>query len=246
MTHQLIQHSSGVAEIVFSNPPANAHGIGDLDELAALLQETGRNQDIGVIVLRSEGKGFSAGGNMKEMLELDGHQGIIGQARSGYAASLAIAECAVPVIAAVHGYCIGVGVLLAAVCDIVVASDDASFLLAEIDFGATAGAIQAIGLMPEKRLRSAMYTAEKVMATELERYGSIHSIVPRDILSAAALEVAATIASKSPVSVRAMKASIDGSVARSVRDHYRAEISYTYELNMLGAAAEARKAFFEW
>ncbi|MBW8637343.1 enoyl-CoA hydratase/isomerase family protein [Hoeflea sp. WL0058] len=245
MTHKLIQHISGVAEIVFSNPPANAHGIGDLDELAALLQETEKNPDIGVIVLRSEGKGFSAGGNMKEMLELEGHHGIIGQARSGYAASLAIAECAVPVIGAVHGYCIGVGVLLAAVCDIVLASDDASFLLAEIDFGATAGAIQAIGLMPEKRLRSAMYTAEKVMATELERYGSIHSIVSRDDLSTTALELGETIAAKSPVSVRAMKASIDGSVARSIRDYYRAEISYTYELNMLGAAAEARKAFFE-
>ena len=243
MGYTSTKHPSGILEIVYSNPPVNAHGIGALDELSDLLENVARDPDIAVVVLRSEGRGFSAGGDMSEMLDLEGHDGIIGQAKSGMRASLAIAECAAPVIAAVQGHCMGIGVLLAAVADIVVASTDAYFVLAEIDFGATAGAIQAINLMPEKRLRAAMYSAEKVMASELERYGSMHAFVPREDLAAKAMEVAAGIAAKSAVSVRAMKASINGSVARSIRDNYRAEISYTYELNMLGIAEAARKAF---
>lgn len=231
-------------EIVFSHPPVNAHAIADLDELARILRGVEEGETASVVVLRSQGKGFSAGGDMKEMLELPGHDGIIGQARSGMKASLAIAECAVPVIAAVHGHCVGIGVLLAAVADLVVASKDASFTLAEIDFGATAGAIQAVGLMPERRLREAMFTAEPVRAFELAGYGTLNALVPNEDLVATARGLAERIAAKDRRAIRAMKASIDGSVARRIRHCYRAEISHTYELNMLGLAAAARAKFF--
>lgn len=244
MGHSIIEHSSGVMEVVFSNPPVNAHGIADLGELARILGQVETNDGVSVVILRSEGKGFSAGGDMKEMLGLPGHEGIIGQAQTGMKASLAIAECAVPVIAAVQGYCVGIGVLLAAAADIVVASQEASFTLAEIDFGATAGAIQAVGLVPERRLRTAMYTAEPVKAAELVTYGTIQALVPAGELVATARDLAERIAAKDRRSIRAMKASIDGSVARRIRDHYRAEISHTYELNMLGIAAAAREKFF--
>lgn len=243
MGHSIVEHPSGVMEIVFSHPPVNAHGIADLKELAGILAAVEANEAVSVVVLRSEGKGFSAGGDMKEMLDLPGHEGIIGQAHAGMKASLAIAECAVPVIAAVHGHCVGIGVLLAAAADMVVASDGASFTLAEIDFGATAGAIQAVSLIPERRLRAAMYTAEPVPAAELAAHGTILALVPADDLAATARDLAGRIAAKDRRSVRAMKASLDGSIARRIRDHYRAEISHTYELNMLGVAAAARARF---
>jgi len=243
--HRSIRHASGIMELVFSNPPVNAHGIEQLDELADLLGAVAREPAISVVVLRSEGKGFSAGGDMREMQALPGHEGIIGQANSGFRASLAIAECASPVIVAVHGFCIGIGVLLVGAADLVVASPDATFTLAEIDYGATAGAVQAINLMPEKRLRAAMYTSVSVEAGELQKYGTIHSMAETEDLPAAAMSVAGQIAAKPAQSVRAMKASIDGSIARRIRDLYRSEISYTYELNMLGVAAAARKRFFD-
>lgn len=244
MGYRSTVHDNGILELVFERPPVNAHGIPDLDELADLLDGVAGDKDIAVVVLRSQGKGFSAGGDMREMLDFPGHEGIVGQANSGFRASLAVAECAVPVVAAVHGYCVGIGVLLAGAADIVVASTDATFTLAEIDFGATAGAIQAINLMPEKRLRAAMYTGEKVEAAELQRYGSIHAIADANALPSLAIELAGKIAAKNVRSVRAMKASINGSIARCIRDHYRSEISYTYELNMLGVAAASREEFF--
>lgn len=236
-------HDNGILEIVFEHPPVNAHRIADLDELSKLLEAVRDEARISAVVLRAQGRGFSAGGDIREMMALPGHEGIIGQANSGFRASLAIAECAAPVIAAVNGYCVGIGVLLAGSADIVVASPDASFTLAEIDFGATAGAIQAISLMPEKRLRVAMFTGDTIPAEELKDFGSIHALAEPDHLPALAMDLASKIAAKDPRSVRAMKASLNGSIARRIRDHYRSEISHTYELNMLGVAAANRETF---
>ena len=139
-----------------------------------------RRPDVRAAVLRSEGRGFCGGGDLKEVQSLEGFAGILGQANGSYTASLALAECAVPVVAAVHQYCIGVGVLLAGAVDIVVSHADARFVLAEVDNGATGGAIQAVGLMPERRLRAAMFTCEPVLAAELAQYGGVYRLVDED------------------------------------------------------------------
>lgn len=235
----------GILEIVFSRPPVNAFQIDDLRRLATRLDAIADEPAVRVVVLRSEGRGFCAGGDLGEMERLAGFSGIVGQADGSYRASLAIAECAVPVVAAVHNYCIGVGVLLVGAADMVVAERSARFVLAEIDYGATAGAIQAAGLMPEKRLRSAMFTSEPVQASELMAYGSIHRLVDTGETAEAAMQAARDVASKSPAAIRAMKASINGSLPSRIRECYRREISYTYELNMLGEASRARRAFLE-
>jgi enoyl-CoA hydratase len=183
------------------------------------------------------------GGDVKEVQGLPGHEGILGQAHGSCAASVALHECAVPVIAAVHNYCIGLGVLLAGSCDIVLASEGTVFVLSEVDNGATGGAIQAIGLMPDKRLRAAMFTCEPVPAEELHGYGSILRIVPAADLVPAALDLAEKIATKPPRVVRAAKRAINGSVGRDIHGLYRQELSYTYELNMTDDAREARETF---
>ena len=181
----------------------NAFNIGDLHDLAARLRADRAPAEVHAVVLRSEGRGFCGGGDLKEVQGLDGFDGILGQASGSYKASLAMAECAVPVIVAVHRYCVGVGVLLAGAADIVVADEAARFVLAEVDNGATGGAIQAAGLMPEKRLRAAMFTCEPV-ARERARTAtaaSTASLPPSEVL-AGTLEVAAVIAAKPPVVVR--------------------------------------------
>jgi enoyl-CoA hydratase len=146
---------------------------------------------------------------------------------------------------AIHRYCIGVGVLLAGAADILIVDDQARFVMAEVDNGATGGAIQASGLMPEKRMRAAMFTCEPVWAEELGRYGSIYALVPEAKVFERAREVAAVVAAKSPTVVRLAKRSIDSSVGRDIRRSYRVELSYTYELNMLGEASRARQTFID-
>lgn len=237
------EHSDGVVELVIDTPPVNALTIADLQLLAEMLGSYLGRPRVNAVVLRGEGRGFVAGGDVKEVQRLEGHQGILGQASGSLAATVALHECAVPVIAAVHNYCIGLGVLLAGSCDIVLCARGTRFVLAEVDNGATGGAIQASGLMPDKRLRAAMLTCEPVAAEELERYGSVYAVVDAEDLRAAALDLASRIAAKPGRTVRAAKLALNASTGRPIRDRYREELSYTYELNLTGEAAAARNGF---
>lgn len=236
-------HESGVLEIIIDIPPVNAVDIAHLNELTDIVNSMNTRPEVHAIVLRSEGKGFVGGGDVKEVQRLPDHAGILGQAHGSCEVSVALHECEVPVIVAIHRYCIGLGVLIAGSCDVVLATHDTVFVLAEVDNGATGGAIQASGLMPDKRLRVAMLTCQPVHAEELHRYGTVYRLVDEDELRSAALEVAEVIAAKPPRVVRAAKQAINGSTGREIRDLYRQELSYTYELNLLGDAAEARGTF---
>jgi enoyl-CoA hydratase len=240
--HQRLS-DTGVLEIVLDIPPVNAIDIGSLNELIGILDGIESRDEVRAVLLRGEGRGFVGGGDVKEVQRLPGHEGILGQAHGSGAASVALHECAVPVVAAVHNYCIGLGVLLAGSCDVVLASTGTVFVLSEVDNGATGGAIQAIGLMPDKRLRAAMFTCEPVPAEELHGYGSILQVVPEGELVPAARAVAEKIATKPPRVVRAAKKAINGSVGRRIHDLYRQELSYTYELNLTNEAHDARETF---
>lgn len=240
------QHDDGVLELVLEHPPVNAFTIADLHTLAARLRAIDDQPDVRCVVLRAEGRGFCAGGDVKEVQALPGFEGILGQASGSQQASLAIAECAAPVIVAVHGYCIGVGVLLVGTADIVVAAIGTSFVLAEVDAGAPSGGAQALGLLPAKRLRAAMLTAEPVDAAELHAHGAIYRLVESDAVLSTAFAVAQVIASKSPAVVRRLKLSLNASSGvDNLRTRYRQELSYTYELNLMGEAHERRRSLLD-
>jgi enoyl-CoA hydratase len=243
MTVHEVRHDDGVAELVVDSPPVNAYGQAEIAALIGHLRSYADDLTVKAVVLRGEGRGFCGGGDVKEVQRLPGFEGILGQTRGSLNLSLAIAECPVPVIGAVHGYCIGLGVLVAGVCDILLAAPDTPFVLAEADNGATSGIAQAIGLMPEKRLRAAMFTCEPVDSAELHAFGSVLRLVPAGELPAAALAVASTIAAKRTNVIRGLKAAMAGTLGRDLRADYRQELSYTFELNISGEAAEARDDF---
>lgn len=239
-------HANGVAELVVHHPPANAYTIADLAQLSELLRSYENRDEVRVAVLRADGNGFCAGGDLKEVQALPGFEGILGQAKGSQDSSLAIAECAVPVIGCLHGYCVGVGVLLAGTCDVLVGRAATKFVLAEVDNGATTGGVQALGLLPEKRMRTAMFTCEPFDIAELHAYGSVYHVEPSVQATVdRAMQIAATIAAKTPRVVRAMKQSLNNTAARDLRTLYRQELSYTFELNMLGDASAARQTFLD-
>ena len=233
----------GRYDIVIDQPPVNAFSIGllrDLTEAVRALPEQAR-----VVVLRSQGRGFCGGGDVKEVQSLPGFEGILGHGRYSLDVSVAIEQCPVPVIAAVHGYCIGIGVLVVGVCDIIVAAEGCRFVLAEADNGAASGVIQALGLLPDKRMRAAMFTCEPFTAEEMHRYGSVYAVTRPGDLVTTAHQVADTIAAKRPAVIRALKQSANLSANRELAAKYRAELSYTYELNMTGDARAARETFVD-
>ena len=167
-------HPNGRYDLVIDAPPVNAFSIELLKELTRQLRSI--PDEARAVVIRSTGKAFSAGGDIKEMQRLSGFEGIIGQIQEGLDCCETIERCPVPVIAAVQGYCYGIGVLVAGVCDILLASEGTQFVLNEIDNGAASGAVQVLGLVPEKRVRSALLTGEPLMAEELLAHGGLASV----------------------------------------------------------------------
>ncbi|MEV4456138.1 enoyl-CoA hydratase family protein [Microbispora sp. NPDC049633] len=233
----------GVAEVVVDAPPVNALTVRGWFDLADAVREAGRDPETRVVVLRAEGRGFNAGVDIKEMQATPGFDALVGANRGCYAAFEAVYECEVPVIAAVHGFCLGGGVGLAGNADVVVASDDAYFGLPEVERGALGAATHLARLVPQHLMRAMVYTCRNVTATELHAFGSVLEVVPRERLRDAALEVAARIAAKDPYVIRRAKESLNGIDPVDVKRSYRFEQGFTFELNLMGAGDRHRDAF---
>ncbi len=236
----------GIAELIVDRPPVNALGIADWDGLADALVAFGRDARVRVVVLAAAGRGFNAGVDIKELHAApDAHAALVAVNRACAAAFAAVYECEVPVVAAVHGFCLGGGIGLVGNADVVLASEDATFGLPEVDRGALGAATHLARLVPQHLMRAMVYTGRKVPARELERHGGVLEVVPRERLREAARAVAAEIAAKSPVAIRAAKQSLNGIDPVDVRRSYRFEQGFTFELTLAGVGDEKRRAFAE-
>ncbi|HEY2098356.1 MAG TPA: enoyl-CoA hydratase family protein [Pseudonocardia sp.] len=232
-----------VALVTIDHPPVNALPVAAWFDLATALREAGDDPATHVVVLRAEGRGFCAGVDIKELARDPGHQALVGVNRGCAAAFGAVYDCAVPVVAAVHGFCLGGGIGLVGNADVVLAAEDATFGLPEVDRGALGAATHLARLVPQHLLRALYFTARTITAAELYRHGSVLDVVPRAELDAAALAVAAEIAAKDTRVIRAAKEALNGIDPQPVRRSYRFEQGFTYELTLTGAGDEARSRF---
>ena len=236
-------HERGIAEIIVDCPPVNALTVAGWFELAERITAAGKDTNTRVVVLRSEGRGFNAGVDIKEMQNTTGFDALIGANKGCYAAFAAVYECAVPLIAAVNGFCVGGGIGLVGNADIIIASDDATFGLPEVDRGALGAATHLSRLVPQHKMRAMVYTAATATAAELHHFGSVLQVVPRAELRDAAMAVAESIAAKSPAVMRAAKECLNGIDLWDVKRSYRFEQGFTFELNLSGVADELRDDF---
>lgn len=234
---------AGIAELVLNHPPVNALDARGWARLAETVEALGRNPAVRVVLIAAEGRGFCAGVDIKE-LAADGRK-IVDVNRGCYDAFAAIYDCPVPVISAVHGFCLGGGIGIAGASDIVIASEDASFGLPEIDRGALGAATHLMRLVGMQKTRRMLYTGEPIPAAEVHRLGGVESVVPREALRAEARALAAKIAAKSPKAVRLAKWSLNGIELLDVKKSYRFEQGFTLELYTSPDSQEARDAFVE-
>lgn len=242
MAIDLHEHG-GVAELVINNPPVNALSSAGWFEFADHLVALGRRDDIHCVLIRAEGKGFQAGVDIKELAE-DGTR-IVDVNRGCYDTFAAIYDCPVPVISAVHGFCLGGGIGISGSSDIVLASEDATFGLPEIDRGALGAATHLMRLFGVQKTRRMLYTGESIDAAEAYRMGAIESVVPKEKLRDEAMALARNIASKSPKALRLAKWSLNGIELLDVKESYRYEQGFTLELYTSPDSQEARDAFVE-
>src|SRR5438309_2509491 len=242
-----ITHSvdEGVAEVVVDYPPVNALPVAGWFELAETLRRLGDDPAVRVLVLRAEGRGFNAGVDVKEMQAIEGFDALVGANRGCYAAFAAVYDCAVPVIAAVHGFCLGGGSGLAGNADIILASDDATFGLPEVDRGALGAATHLARLVPQHKMRAMVYTCRTVSASQLLAFGTVLEVVPRAELRDQARALAGEIADKDAQVIRLAKQSLNGIDPVDVKRSYRFEQGFTFELTLGGAGDKARQAFVD-
>ena len=163
--------ADGVAEVVMERPPVNALTTADWFDLAEAMRSLGGRGDVRVVVLRAAGRGFNAGVDIKEIQADPGHGALVAANRGCFEAFAAVYECQVPVIAAVHGFCLGGGIGLVANADVIVASDDAYFGLPEVDRGALGAATHLARLVPQHTMRALVYTAATVPVAEARGLG---------------------------------------------------------------------------
>lgn len=233
----------GIARVTVDFPPVNALPVRGWYELADAVRTAGRDPGVRCVVLAAEGRGFNAGVDIKEMQRDTGHTALLGANRGCYEAFAAVYECEVPVVAAVHGFCLGGGIGLAGNADAIVASEDATFGLPELDRGALGAATHLARLVPQHLMRALYYTSRTATAAELHAHGSVWRVVPREELRSAALELAAEIARKDGALIRLAKAAINGIDPVDVRRSYRFEQGFTFEANLSGVADRVRDTF---
>jgi enoyl-CoA hydratase len=235
--------SDGIAELVLDHPPVNAFDSAGWFAIAAEIDALGARDDVRVIVIGGEGKGFCAGVDIKE-LAADASK-ILDVNRGNYETFRAIHRNPLPVIVALHGFVLGGGIGMAGAADIVLCSEDARFGVPEIDRGAMGGGAHLQRLFPVQKVRYMYFTGEFIDAQEAYRLGSIERVVPRDQLMDTAREIAAKIAGKSSAMMKIAKESLTGIEDGNLEDKYRWEQGFTYEAYTHEDSQETRDAFVE-
>ena len=204
-------------------------------ELGEVLEVINRNSDIRVVVMSSTGKHFCAGMDLNAFS--NGVDNIpddkkpdharIGEAVYRVAKELqeyisTLEKIRVPVIAAIHGGCIGGAVDMVTACDIRLASDDAFFCIQEINIGMAAdvGTLQRLPkIIPDSKMREMAYTGRRMYAEEAKDAGLVSGTYgSQEELLEAANKLASEIASKSPVAIYGLKAVMNYSRDHNVND----------------------------
>ncbi len=185
-----------------------------LEDLLAVTAWINRSRAVSVLVLTGNGSAFSAGGNVKDMRDRSGDfEGPVQDIEHAYRHGIqqmprAISDLDVPVIAAVNGPAIGAGCDLACMCDIRIGGDSARFAESFVNLGiipGDGGAWFLPRVVGVQRAAEMTFTGRTVGAAEALAVGLLLEVVPDDELRHRALELAATIAAKPPVTLRYAK-----------------------------------------
>lgn len=187
----------GVAAIVLNRPEKlnaiSARQGGTRDQILWALDDAERDRDVGCVLLHGAGPGFSAGGDLSGNERRETafeHRTFLEQAESFHRC---VREARLPVIAAVHGVCLGAAVSLVASCDLVVAGESARFGLPEGRLG-LAGAVPLVPIVGRQWAKFLVFSGESISATQARDLGLVLTVEPDDELLERASELAARLA----------------------------------------------------
>ncbi|MEH6610869.1 MAG: enoyl-CoA hydratase family protein [Halioglobus sp.] len=234
---------NGIAELILDHPPVNAFDSAGWFAIADEIDALGVNNDVRVIIVAANGKGFCAGVDIKELAAKP--EKIVDVNKGNYETFRAIHRNPKPVIMALHSFVLGGGIGMAGAADIILASDCTRFGVPEIDRGAMGGGAHLQRMFPVQKVRYMYFTGEFIDAQEAYRLGAVERVVPRDKLLPTAREIAAKIAEKSPAMMKLAKEALTGIEDGSLEDKYRWEQGFTLEAYNMSDSQETRDAFVE-
>jgi len=223
----------------------NALNSETMIELVKAFEELDKDQSINVIILTGGPNVFAAGADLKEMAQATPVDLVLGRRFELWDR---IREISKPIIAAVSGYCLGGGNELVMSCDIIIASETATFGQPEVNVGIMPGAggtqrlTRAVG---KYRSMEMILTGRSISAEEAFRIGLVNKIVPVESLMDEAKKIAREIASKPPISVRAAKEAIVRAQDTTLEVGLEFERRAFYLLFATEDGKEGMKAFLE-
>lgn len=205
-TELLVEVADGVGRLTINRPERrNAMSWGVLTGMREHLAAWKDDPDVRVVVLSGAGdKAFCAGADLTNMAGSAGYLDLH-ESRGELARLFAdLWGFGKPTIARVRGFCLAGGFGLALSCDLVVASDDAQFGTPEINVGLWPFMITVplVRSMPPKKVLELMMTGRRVKAAEADKLGFVTRVVPVDELDPAVDELAASLAAKSPATMK--------------------------------------------
>lgn len=231
-----------IATVIIDFPPVNAMSRNEFVELTEIFDSLWEGEARVAILTGAGNRVFSAGANVKAQLDEKSQDDHGRTAREGLNS---IYECAIPVIGAINGAAVGGGLAIAASCDYLIASENASFGLPEIDVGLLGGAKHLARLFPQNYVRRMHFTAERVSAQEAYRLDAVTKVVPPERLMEEATNDARMIAEKMPLGIRLAKENLNVIEFLDLKNGYRFEQTRTGILTKTEDSQEAKRAFLE-
>lgn len=200
----------GVARLTMNRPELhNAFNDAFILEMTEALQRLGADPAVRVVVLAASGKSFSAGADLNWMKAMAAYDEAQNQADARQLGRLlrTLDRLPKPVVGRIQGSAFGGGVGLVAACDIAIGAAEASFTLSEVKLGLIPAVVSpyVVAAIGERQARRYFLTAERFSATEAERIGLLHQVVPAAELDAAVDRMVATLAANGPAAVTAAK-----------------------------------------
>ncbi len=258
--HFKVEIEHKIAQVIFNRPEkANALHMDAWIEMQTVFETLSQADDVRVIILSGEGKHFCAGIDLELLMSIGRLQEIACHGkRSEKVRNLiltlqqtitAIEKCSKPVLAAIHNGCIGGGVDIATACDMRYCTEDAYFTVKEIDLGMVAdiGTLQRLPkIIPPGMAAEMAYTGRKVFGPEAKNIGLVnHCYASKQTLMEGVMQIASTIASKSPLSIRGTKDILHYTREHSVDDALNYMSTWNASMLLSDDLTEAFKATME-
>lgn len=245
-----LQRDGGIGFLIADNPSRmNALNAAMWRALPQLVDEAERDAQIRVIVLRGAGsRAFSAGADISEF-----ESARTGDSAAAYnalndAAFQALSQCSKPIIAMIHGFCMGGGLGMAVCCDIRLADEKAEFAIpaAKLGLGYNARWMRPLlAAVSPASAKEMLFTARRFKVAEAAQMGLVSEVVPEADLEARTRALAEAIAANAPLTVRAAKRVIDELVRHPEAADMQALDAAVQACFDSEDYAEGRRAFLE-